>query len=103
MQYNCGLLKKGEQKWGDGPEPGLGVTLTYEGGSDRGGCEPSKRSTEIVVKCDPCSLHNISKVEEPKKCQYRVTVNSVAGCATNKPPPAASCPHLCDKTTFQCA
>ena len=55
IQYNCGMLKSGEQVWGDGPEPGQGVTLKYEGGSERGGCEKN-RSTTIVVECDPvCS------------------------------------------------
>ena len=52
------------------------------------------------IDCD--SLTSRLQVEEPEKCKYRVTVNSVAGCATNKPPPAASCPHLCDTSTFTC-
>jgi hypothetical protein len=55
IQYNCGMLKSGEQVWGDGPTAGQGVTLKYEGGSMRGGCEPHNRSTTIVVECDPVS------------------------------------------------
>jgi hypothetical protein len=102
IQYNLGMLKSGEQRWSDGPTPGKSVQLTYEGGSMRGGCEDVNRSTTIVVTCDPCSAHNISNVKEISKCHYQVTVNSVAGCATNRPPPSASCPHVCDHTTFQC-
>jgi hypothetical protein len=55
IQYNCGMLKSGEQVWGDGPTAGQGVSLKYEGGSMRGGCEPKNRSTTIVVECDPVS------------------------------------------------
>ena len=49
------------------------------------------------MTCDPCSTHNISKVTEPETCHYRVEISSYAGCATNKPPPSASCPHVCDR------
>eukprot|EP01043_Picozoa_sp_COSAG02_P052918 COSAG02_NODE_5774_length_4048_cov_1.961509_3_plen_243_part_00 len=103
--FNLGLLKPGLQKWGDGEVPGKGVTLTYEGGSSRGGCgniESDRRSTEIVVTCDPCNSHNISKVTEPSKCHYRVEISSYAGCATNRQPPSASCPHICDQSTLTC-
>eukprot|EP01048_Picozoa_sp_COSAG05_P000124 COSAG05_NODE_3_length_51333_cov_129.132080_24_plen_626_part_00 len=103
--YNAGLLSTGMQKWGDGPSPGRSVTLTYEDGSSRGGCgndQRNRRSTELVVTCDPCSTHNISKVTEPETCHYRVEISSYAGCATNKPPPSASCPHVCDRSTFTC-
>jgi hypothetical protein len=55
-----------------------------------------------VVTCDPCNTHNISKVSEPTKCHYRVEISSFAGCATNRPPPSGSCPHLCDRSTFTC-
>lgn len=121
------MLKSGEQLWSDGPVAGMGVQLKYEGGSMRGGCAPENRSTTIVgsffarisrsfpsgcllkfaslcgpVECDPCKLKNITKVEEPTKCQYKLTIASIAGCATNKPPPAASCPHICDLSTMTC-
>lgn len=103
VQYNLGLLKSGEQKWADGPTPGGSVTITYEGGSTRGGCgEENHRQTEILVECDPCKMHNITKVVEPAKCHYQLTVSSIAGCPTNKPLPAGTCPHICDKTTYQC-
>ena len=49
-----------------------------------------------------CKLKNITKVEEPELCQYRLTVSSIAGCPTNKPLPAGTCPHLCDLSTMTC-
>ena len=78
------------------------MSLTYSGGSIRGGCDPTKRSTRIDVHCDPCNKANISHVSEPHKCSYRTNITSIAGCATNKPPPAGNCPHLCDTATEQC-
>ena len=102
VEYNAGVLDRFHQHWADGPAPGQGVALSYDGGSSRGGCEPLKRSTEIVVTCDPCNQANISFVSEPSKCHYRVNITSIAGCPTNKPPPAGNCPHICDKSTLQC-
>ena len=61
IQYNCGMLKPGEQVWGDGPVSGQGVTLKYEGGSSRGGCGQVNRSTTIVVECDPVSAARTQK------------------------------------------
>lgn len=102
VEYNSGLLDSHDQHWADGAEPGMGVSLQYTGGSTRGGCDPIERSTDIVVHCDPCNQANISFVDEPSKCHYRVNITSIAGCPTNKPPPAAHCPHLCDRSTLQC-
>lgn len=102
VEYNSGLLDSREQHWADGSEPGMGVALQYTGGSTRGGCDPIKRSTDIIVHCDPCNQANISFVDEPSKCHYRVNITSIAGCPTNKPPPAGNCPHLCDQSTLQC-
>eukprot|EP01050_Picozoa_sp_SAG11_P026376 SAG11_NODE_6294_length_1343_cov_1.311093_2_plen_176_part_01 len=97
--FNLGM--QNTATWGDGPVAEKSVTLTYEHGSRRGGCDVD-RSTEIVVTCDPCNNHNISKVSEPSKCTYRVEVSSFTGCATNHPPPAGMCPHICDTSTMTC-
>jgi hypothetical protein len=101
-QYNCGMLNSNSQHWMDGALAGKSVGLKYSGGSDLGGCAPAKRSTTISVICDPCNMHNISFVSEPEKCQYHVNITSIAGCATNKPQPKGSCPHICDPNTMQC-
>ncbi len=112
VQYNCGMRTPGEQQWSDGQTAGRGVTVKYSGGSARGGCPMiggwgsdtprENRSTTILVKCDPCMLDNITTVVETSKCHYNLTISSIAGCATNKPLPEATCPHICDRTTMTC-
>lgn len=100
--YNCGMEDKDDQSWTDGPEAGKSVELSYGGGSGRGGCGDVKRKTEIIVTCDPCKQSTISFVSEPSKCVYRVNISSYSGCPTNKPPPTANCPHICDEKTHTC-
>lgn len=85
IQYNCGMLQPGEQVWGDGPVPGQGVTLKYEGGSSRGGCSPANRSTTIVVECDPVSAartHPRARARACRcdhRCQVSLTWPSLLG------------------------
>ena len=96
-QYNAGLLKPENVKWSDGPEAGMGVQLTYTGGSSREGCDqgqpPSgaqQRTTTVIVHCDPCDEANIADAFNPGICKYVVNITSIAGCPTNKPPPKVS-------------
>lgn len=84
VQYNCGMLKSGEQVWGDGPEAGKGVTLKYEGGSMRGGCAPHNRSTTIVVECDPVRLraaHSQARCLEYLPAVHRTILMTTHVCA----------------------
>ena len=87
-EYNSGMLDSKDQVWADGSEAGMGVTLKYTAGSTRGGCSPIKRSTDIIVHCDPCNQANISFVDEPSKCHYRVNITSIAGCEPSARPAA---------------
>ena len=54
------------------------ASTTARRGSERGGCQPSKRSTEIDIACDPCNHANISTVSEPEKCQYKARAGESA-------------------------
>jgi len=102
VEYNMGMLDSQNQKWSDGSEPGKGVVLSYTGGSMRGGCR-QPRSTELLIHCDACNAANISVVDEPTSCHYRINITSIAGCPTNKLALySGDCQHLCDPSALQC-
>eukprot|EP01060_Flectonema_neradi_P014152 TRINITY_DN20868_c0_g1_i1.p1 TRINITY_DN20868_c0_g1~~TRINITY_DN20868_c0_g1_i1.p1 ORF type:complete len:501 (+),score=113.78 TRINITY_DN20868_c0_g1_i1:55-1503(+) len=70
------------------------VRIKYGTGACGDGC-PGCKTSEAIVKCDPCNKGNILTFTENPICHYTFNIASVAGCPTDVPPPTGNCPHAC--------